>query len=251
MTQLARHQLAVIDDTVRGLVSTQHNPDGSFVRMPLLYVSGANVVVRVDSGSRAGLWFVSDYGFGATEADMIGAASGFRWHARVLATNAGIKFDENAIFVAEVTTDQLAGAIITVGNCSQEAVSIAALKLSEKKTTEDQAQLYERLVRIFTPAAVFREAELVGSSNTVWPFANVIHFGGKPKAIFESVRFHRNSVVNVAAKFHDVALLEEPPNRVAVVRNKEEFGTLLNVLTQSADVIQLSVPDATIERLAA
>jgi len=251
MTRMLPHHIRDIDEAVRSLVSTAHAPDGSFVRTPLLYVSGASVVVRVEAADRDGTWFVSDYGMGFMEAEMLGATSGYRRHARIVANNAGVKFDSNAIFVAEVVKDQLAGAIVTIGNCSRDAVAIAALKLSERKSTEDQTILYERLVRVFSSAKVVREAELAGSSNTVWPISNVVMLDGHPKAIFETVAVHQYSVVNAAAKFHDLALLDEPPNRVAVVRDKEDLGTWLNVLAQSADVIQFSVPDTTIRRFAA
>ena len=251
MTRMLPHHIKDIDEAVRSLVSTEHTPVGTLVRTPLLYVSGANVVVSVEAADRDGIWFVSDYGLGFIEAEMLGATAGFRKQARIVAYNAGVKFDSNAIFVAEVSKDQLAGAIVTIGNCSRDAVAIAALKLSDKKSTEDQAVLYERLVRVFTAPAVLRETELTGSSNTVWPVANVVMFEGRPKAIFETVADQRYSVVNAAAKFHDLALLDQPPNRIAVVRNKKILGTWLNVLAQSANVIQLSVPDTTIIRLAA
>jgi hypothetical protein len=52
-------------------------------------------------------------------------------------------------------------------------------------------------------------------------------------------------------KFSDIARLgTEAPERVAVVRKKKDFGTLLGVLSQSASVIDEDAPDATIQRLA-
>jgi len=249
--RLRKDQITEIERVVNGLASATHASDGSFIQTPLLYVSGSHVVVRVDAGDLDGSWFVSDYGMGAMEADMLGAIIGYKRFARIVAENAGVKFDENAFFVAQVTTSQLAGAVTTIANCSQEAVAVTALRQAERKSTEDQAILYDRLVRIFTPIAVIHETEMVGSSTTTWPFSNVVQIDGRPRAIFETVSLHKNSVASVATKFHDISLLELPPRRVAVVRNRDAFGSLLNVLTQSADVIQFNVSDSTIRNLAA
>jgi hypothetical protein len=45
--------------------------------------------------------------------------------------------------------------------------------------------------------------------------------------------------------------LDDPPNRVAVVENKEGMGTYLGVLAQAANVITRDAPDGTLQRLAA
>jgi hypothetical protein len=52
-------------------------------------------------------------------------------------------------------------------------------------------------------------------------------------------------------KFSDIARLgNDAPTRVAMVRNKKEFGTLLGVLSQAANVVDEDAPDQAIERLA-
>ena len=52
-------------------------------------------------------------------------------------------------------------------------------------------------------------------------------------------------------KFGDIARLgKDAPARIAIVHNKKEFGTLLGVLAQSANVVDEDVPNATIEKLA-
>ena len=52
------------------------------------------------------------------------------------------------------------------------------------------------------------------------------------------------------AKFFDLAQLERPPVRIAVVRNKETFGTKLAVIAGAAKVVEEQVPDRILERLA-
>jgi hypothetical protein len=52
-------------------------------------------------------------------------------------------------------------------------------------------------------------------------------------------------------KFSDIALLkDEAPQRVAVVHNKKELGTLLTVLSRSANVIDDDESKERIVRLA-
>jgi hypothetical protein len=72
----------------------------------------------------------------------------------------------------------------------------------------------------------------------------------KIPTIFEPVVKHHSSVVNAAAKFGDIARLENAPSLVAVVHNKSRFGTYLGVLSQNATVIDDEAPDRTIVRLA-
>ena len=239
---------ALVDRVAREIVATQHRPDGSFVRTPLLYPNGSTVVVKLhESGDR---YFVSDMGLGYQEAELIGASSIYSRHARIIADNAGIRFDNQAFFVVEVGQDQLAGAVTTIANCSQEAVAMAAYRLSERRFADDAERLYERLVGVFTRAKVAKDAEITGSSTTKWPVTALVRPAADRAAVFEPVRRHHASIAHVTMKFQDIKLLERPPSRVAVVHRKAEFGTWLAVLTQSASVVDEDVANDVYERLA-
>lgn len=196
-----------------------------------------------------GEFFVSDLGMGYQEADMMGASLSFSRQARVIAEEAGVGFDNRAFFIIKASQDQLAGAIIAIGNCSLEAVTIAAMKMSERKVADEADILYERLLRIFTPPRVDRNVDMRGASNTKWSVATIVRVD-KKQTVFEPVINHRNSVASVATKFHDLSLLADPPERVAVVRKKEELGTLLGVLAQAGRVVNRDVSDSMIQKLA-
>ncbi len=246
---------AVIETAARELVKIDHRPDGTFIAMPLIYPSGANVLVRV---AEAGVdqYFVSDYGLGYSECDMMGATLLFKRHAPQIAANAGVGFDTQSFFVAKVARDQLVGASAAIANCSLEAVSIAALKLSEKKFADETEVLYRRLVSIFTHDKVAKDVPFMGASQTPWHVANVVRYaapGGADdhETIFEPVTNHHASIATAVTKFHDIARVDNPPRRVAVVRKKVEFGTYLSVLAQAADVVGRDVSDLTLKRLAA
>lgn len=241
------HERAFIDRVATQLATVDHREGGSFVSTPLLYPSGSAVVVRIEPTGTD--YFVTDLGLGYREADMMGASLTYARHARQVAEQAGIGFDQHAFFVARASADDLLGCIIAVANCSLEAVTIAAMKLSERRVADEAEMLYERLTRVFTPSRVARNTEIRGASNTSWPVANLVR-SGPSETIFEPVLNHRNSIASVVTKFHDIALIEHAPARVAVVRNKHDFGTLLGVLTQAGRVITRDVSDDTL-RLAA
>jgi hypothetical protein len=239
----------LVDSVARELVSARHRPDGSLINTPLLYPNGSTVVVKVhEAGQR---YFVSDMGLGYQEADMMGAGTIYSRHARIVAENAGVRFDNQAFFILEASRDQLPSAIVTVANCSQEAVIIAAFRLSERRSLDDAERLYERLVGVFTRTRVVKDAEIPGYSSTKWPITTLVRpDGGRRVSVFEPVRNHHTSIAHVTMKFQDLKALEQPPNRIAVVHRKAEFGTWLGVITQSASVIDADVPDETYARLA-
>lgn len=238
---------AIVEDAVRQLIDTQHRADASYVRTPLLYPGGATVVVRVDGGPER--FFVSDFGMGFDEAEMMGAATIYARHAPAIAERSGVKFDHYAFFLIEVARDRLPGAIVTIANCSQEAVSLAALKLAERTASDANERLYERLVSVFKKEAVERDAAVIGHSTTAHHVASLVTIGNR-KTIFDSVSKHHVSVAHAAMKFQDIARLKKAPERIAVVRKKSEFGTYLAILAASANVIERDVPDHTIRKLA-
>jgi hypothetical protein len=239
----------LVDSVARQIVTTQHRPDGSFINTPLVYPNGSTVVVKIhQSGER---YFVTDMGLGYQEADLMGASNIYSRHARLIAEAAGIKFDHQAFFVIEATREQLSGAVVTVANCSQEAVIVTAYRLSERRDADEAERLYERLIRVFSTNRVSKDAEVIGHSSTKWPVTTLVRPEKRGRVtVFEPVRKHHGSIAHVNMKFSDLRALEKPPNCVAVVQRKAEFGTWLGVLTLSANVIDDDVPNETFVRLA-
>jgi hypothetical protein len=236
-----------VNRSISGLVGVEHHYGGSFVTLPITYPSGASVVLEVNA--QRDVCFVSDLGFGFQEAEMMGAARHYTRQARVIAEEAGVGFDGRAIFVAQVPRDRLDGVIVAVGNCSSRAAALAAFKLAEQKERAVDDELYERLVDVFHQDRVERHAELRGASNHLWPISNLVKLPAKV-AVFEAVVSHHASVVNAAAKFHDLALLEIPPARVSVIHRREPFKDLLGLLTQSSHVVELRAPKEQFRRYA-
>jgi hypothetical protein len=250
MIRLAENEFrGIVEAVAQQLVTIEHDPDGSFIKTPILYPSGAGVVVKI--ADERGRFFVSDMGLGFEEADMMGAAPIFVRHAQSVAERAGIQFDQHAFFTMHVSREQLSAAIVIVANCSQEAVALTAYKVAERKAEEDIERLYEKLVRVFDKRHVTKNAPIVGESDTTWHVAAMVRLERK-RAAFEFVTKHPISVASAHTKFSDIAALgAKAPTRVAVVHKRREFGTYLTVLQRSANVIEDTAPDVSVKHLLA
>ena len=69
--------------------------------------------------------------------------------------------------------------------------------------------------------------------------------------VFQAVSNHANSINRASTAFHDIAELPNPPARVAVVKDREEMGVNLRVLSQAGRVIQGDQPDEIYKKAAA
>ncbi len=238
----------MVDSVAHALADARHAQDASFIRLPILYPSGSLAVVRIDP-HQDGRFLVSDMGLGFQEADLLGGDRVFRHAAPAIAAHAGIRFDRQSFQALDIRPEQLVGAVTTVAACSHEAVMMTAFKLEERKRADAADRLYDRLTRLFTPAKVARDAELLGASNTRWHVATLVTTDGH-QAVYEPVSDHPNSVASALTKFVDLAQLEHPPARIAVVRSKEALGTRLSLIATAAQVVEEGVSDRTLERLA-
>jgi len=240
----------ILEGVARELVAVEQTNAGHFVKTPLIYPGGSSVVVQVgDTGNQ---FIVSDYGMGADEAELMGITHAtFAKFAHAIADATGTRFDNHSFFVMEATREELPGAIVAVANASQAAVTHAVFKLADKSEQTD-ALLFARLETVFRPrgANVIRQAKVVGFSTTPWRVDALVRSHGK-LTIFEAVSKHPNSINAAATKFFDIARTEDAPARFAVVHNKRELGTYLNVLSQAGNVIEDSMPDEAIAALAA
>lgn len=236
----------VVRTAAAQLVSHEVIEGAHYITTPLMYASGGYVVVRVEQTS--GDYFVSDFGAGREEAQLINGERIYAHVAKEIAAANGIGFDSYSFFVVQVSSDRLPGAIAAVANASQEAVNITALRVSETKHRDDNAVLYERLASVFGRNSVARDASVIGASNTEWHVTSLVSTGRKHVA-FEAVSKHPNSVVHAAAKFSDIARMDLAPGRVAVVANKKALGTYLGVLSHNASVIERAAESRVYQRV--
>ena len=237
----------VVDGVARALAEVRHERDASFISVPVMFPSGSLLVIRIDH-HHDDRFLVSDMGLGFQEADLSGAGRVFAHSAPAVAVRAGVHFDRQ-IFSIGVRREQLVGAVSVIAACSQEAVQLAAFRLDEKKKADAADFLYNRLVKVFTPAKVARDAEILGASTTPWHVTALVTTDGH-KAVYEPVSDHANSVASALTKFIDLAQLDRSPARIAVVRSKEALGTRLSLIATAAKVVEEGVSDQILERLA-
>ena len=240
----------VLDAVARELVSATMEPDGAFIKTSLTYPGGSAVVVRVSEDAQG--YFVTDFGLGLDEAVSMGIAPAvFARYAHAVADSTGTRFDNHSFFALNASREQLAGAIVAVANASHSTVAHTMFGAADK-SGRMETQLFERLRSAFRdrPARVLKQAEVRGYSNTPWRVDALVR-AGERIAAFDFVSNHPASVAATTTKFYDIARLgAEAPKRIAVVRNRRELGTYLNVLSQAGSVIEDAAPDEAFVRLA-
>jgi hypothetical protein len=250
MSVLAEARLSqAVDDAIQGIVSAEHYQAGSIVSLPVLYPSGSTVLLEVTKhGDRL---LVSDRGGGMQEAELMGATRHYKDAAERIATEAGVRFDGLSMFVVEVSIDRLAGAMVVVANCSQDAAVFAAERVAESTEADAREILFARLSAVFRGWHVEKDARVIGASNHPWKVAVEV-VNRHRRAIFEPVNRRYITIVGTAAKFHDLARLETPPARFAMVGSIQELGDYYGVVSDASDrVVESSVSDNTIRELLA
>ncbi len=242
MEKIAPPDMALDDAVAHAVADLMHVRSwgaSRHVSLPFFYPSGANVVVKVERA--LGGFSVSDNGLGYRELDNVGGSRFFSSNARKVAGSVGAWHDSRAI-MTEVSADELAAAIAEIGAASWQLVTKAMNSIDRLSQSDVIDHLYSRLDRIFGHHKVEREAHIFGPSTHKWEVDALVHVDGRD-AVFEFVSNHHNAVYPASAMFHDLALLETPPALTAVVSHKDEFGYLLNILAQAANVIEQGQSD--------
>ncbi len=235
-------KLTSIDEAVKNLVSTRHALAGSLVTMPVMYPSGSSVVLEVSiQGDKC---FVSDMGTASEEAEMMGTSRYFKSEATRIAAGYGIKFDGRMMFVVEVPVENVQGALVIVANASGDAARAAANKQAERHEYDAKEMLYERLLSVYRTKDVAKDAEAIGNSNHKWKISVLVKDHIRTW-MFEPVSGYYITAVGTAAKFHDFAVLENPPARISVIKSREDIGDFFGLVAgASSKVIQSTEPDS-------
>lgn len=250
MSTVAEARLSeAVSEAIRTIVTAEHYRAGSIVSLPIIYPSGSSVLLEVTKhGDRL---LVSDRGGGFQEAELMGASRQYKEEAERIGREAGIRFDGHSMFVVDVPFDRLSGAMVVVANCSQDAAVFAAERLADGIEADARDVLFARLSAVFRGWRVEKNARVIGASTHPWRVAVEVAKHDK-RAIFEPVTKRYITIVGTAAKFHDLARLEAPPARFAVVRSIEDLGNYYGVVSGASDrVIEASVPDDAIRELLA
>ncbi|MDG4892729.1 hypothetical protein P9272_03920 [Mesorhizobium sp. WSM4976] len=218
-------------------MATQASTERVRVSMPVLYPSGSGCTVEI--GFSADKVFVSDMAAGHTEAYLAGATDYYDHQAKRAAERFGIGYDGHSIFVLWAPIDRVEGAITAVANASVQAASLAVLKAEEDRERRRNDEVYERVRQIFGAPSVAKIVQLEGR-RAVWPAHNVVTLSQGKRAVFEFVSMHANSIANKYMMFSDVAARDEGIALNAVVRSLATLGVKGGMLSDVANVIELT-----------
>ena len=115
MTDFVDKKLSsTIATAIKSLIAVEHFIAGSIVTMPNIYPSGASVVLEISM--QGGRVFVSDRGGGFQEAEFLGSTRQYSKEAAKIAADAGIEYNGRDMFVTEVPSDAIAGAMAIVAS---------------------------------------------------------------------------------------------------------------------------------------
>lgn len=238
----------IADEISRGLASAEVFGGRAYLRTPMLLPSGASVVVVL--GQEApGRFRITDLGQGHDEAETLGFGRIYRRQAEEMAGLQGLVADQGALSLDDLDRDELPGATMALASAVLRTMERALLRAGDRRPQTAADRLIARLSRLFPGRPIRPEAEVRGASTHAWQVDAAVETE-RGLALFDFVSPAAVSVAFAAAKFHDIALLENAPARIAVVRRKDAFGDLLPVVAQAAKVVQEDAADATFEKLA-
>lgn len=226
---------------VRGL-------DGkTVIDLPLMYPSGAMVVVEVQSNKDR--FWVSDMGHGLVEAEYMAAQEFFGAAGKSAATSYNVEFDGYSIFALWVSPHHLEAAIICVANASTRASHEAIRKASEAQGSRQNEKVYGRIVEVFGSKVVAKRAELKGK-HAVWDAHNVVTLPNSHRAVFEFMTIHSNSVSSKYLMFSDLKSRDEEISLNAVVTNLNDLDVKAQMISDLANIVPLNAEDNQIRQFA-
>lgn len=224
----------VAAEVARSLSYAKMVGTAAFVAIGAMYPDGSSAMVRIDGmGDR---FFVSDDGYGAMSAELMGATPSYNKIASIMATKAGIKFDQRSFFVLEVERSQLPGAVATIANTSIRAVERTVYAVEQFKVKRSRGIFETKLVAAFGDMAKFNET--VRGVSREWDFDGVIKKADDVIAVFEFVSPAIQAVASAHMKLGDIHGLERAPKRIVTLADYD--GTepsLRSILSTSADAV--------------
>ena len=237
---LDRDLAAIAKEVARQLARAFEQQDGVYISTPLLFASGAPVVVQISRGPDD-QFVVSDMGAGYHEARLTGADQHYTRAANEVAAKAGIRSDGKVLADSEISREQLAVAVTVVANCSLETWSLAEHRNRERKQQDTTNEFYSRMFRAVKRrqplAEVSRNVSFRGNSSSDWDF-DVLVKVRDDRSLFDFVSPHPQSVAFATTKCSDVGHLPSPPTLVCVIDNRKAFGSRLGWLLPVATVIE-------------
>ena len=87
-------------------------------------------------------------------------------------------------------------------------------------------------------------------STIAWPVTALVR-SNESSTVFQAVGKHAQSVYRTNTVFHDLSILENAPKLVSVVKDIEELGDKISLLSQASRVVEADASDDAYLRSAA
>jgi hypothetical protein len=225
---------AVADEVARAISYAEGRGHSAYVTTAVSYPNGTAAVVRIDEGEDG--YFVSDDGYGALCADLMGAMPSFNKVAPIAAHRWGVSFDHRSFFVLKVSRDQLPGAVVAIANTSVNAVERTIYALEAVKAKRNRQIFENRIHDAFGKRAEF-DATVRGARRE-WRFDAIVKSEHGISAVFEFVSPSFNAVAAANMQIGDIKKLTDSPYAVATLADYEKTdASLRSILSTSADLV--------------
>lgn len=232
----------IADDVSRSLSYARIAGASAFITTAVSYANGTAVVVRIDEEGDS--FFVSDDGYAALTAEMMGASRSFSKVAGGIASRFGIEFDDRLFFVLEVSRDQLPAAVATIANASAIAVERTIYAQEAAKPKRSRILFEERLEAAFHKRVHFKQ-KFKGALRQ-WDVDALVDMPNALPVVFEYVSPSAGSVAQAHLKLGDIKNLDLAPRAAVVLESYDKTEAAFRaILSSSSDaVIDASVaPD--------
>lgn len=236
-----------VREALRRLSAAREVGQRLYVDLPIMYPSGALVVIEV-SGGRSQYW-VSDVGHGYLESEYAAAEAFYSKAAKEVADNFAVSFDGAAIFALEVPDGQLESAIVAVANASASAASLAIRRASEAKARQDNERVFDRVSAIFGSASVVKKVTLAGR-HAEWEAHNVVRLPNARKAVFEFMSPQHTAAASKYLMFSDLRSRDPKLSLSVVVKDISALDEKSRIIGDVANIIGLSAEDRDFKHVA-
>jgi hypothetical protein len=223
-----------VEDAVAGLVRVSAWREFAFVNLPIFMPSGAPATVRVRAHHDG--FEIDDGGFAYRELEALGYERSFPSEAGKAANAEELQKDRRRIWVV-VSSGELTRAVCDVALASRNVVASVYDRMMDADAAEIEDYLQERLFSIFGEEHVRPDEKIKGASTKDWEFSGIVHLDSG-LVVFQAVSNQANAINRASTAFHDLRELTQPPQRVAVVKDKAAMGANLSILSQAGRVIQ-------------
>jgi hypothetical protein len=225
---------AVADGVAKALSFARVDGTSAFVSTAVTYPNGTASVVRIDEDDSG--YFVSDDGYGALSADLMGAMPTFNKVAAAAAQRWGVQFDHRSFFVLHVQRDQLPAAVAAIANTSVSAVERTIYALDAIKVKRTREVFVARISEAFGSRAHF-DAEVRGATRP-WQIDAVVENKMGIAAVFEFVSPAFSAVASTNMKLGDIKGLASAPYAVAALADYQKTEpSFRSILSSAADLV--------------